>query len=252
MVAEQARSSVRVLECRDPSDQRAGQRPQGTPWLRCRLLGRADLGMFAQVADQPDDVPGDEPSDGAAGIHADHHLAARVKHEAGGLEIHRSSLTKAPVEAAMARASALWPTGNRSPCLAIRPGVFVSPSADSAATDTSMPARRSSERRKACRWGVAVRAPRSPVEEDHAEVPGQGVWRAKGITAGEGHGERGERVAGVQEGHFGHAPLALARFASLTNAAAVTPAPEQAQGRKRRFGRRAWPGRVYVLSGWCQ
>jgi hypothetical protein len=45
--------------------------------------------MFAQVADQADDVAGDEPSDGAAGIHADRHPAAWGTHEAGGLKVHR-------------------------------------------------------------------------------------------------------------------------------------------------------------------
>jgi hypothetical protein len=46
--------------------------------------------MFAQVADQADDVLGDEPPDGAAGIYADHHPAAWVEHEAGGLEVLRA------------------------------------------------------------------------------------------------------------------------------------------------------------------
>src|SRR5258708_24034768 len=45
--------------------------------------------MFAQVADQADDVLRHEPSDGAAGIDADHDPAAWVEHEAGRLQVHR-------------------------------------------------------------------------------------------------------------------------------------------------------------------
>jgi hypothetical protein len=45
--------------------------------------------VFAQVADQADDVFGDQPSDGAAGIDADHDPAAWVEHEAGRLQVYR-------------------------------------------------------------------------------------------------------------------------------------------------------------------
>jgi hypothetical protein len=59
--------------------------------------------MFAPVADQADDVLRDEPSDGAAGIHADNRPPARVRHEAGGLEVHRVIVEAGTRAAAMAR-----------------------------------------------------------------------------------------------------------------------------------------------------
>jgi hypothetical protein len=45
--------------------------------------------MLAQVADEADHVLGDEPADGAAGVHADHDPADRVEDEAGGLQVDR-------------------------------------------------------------------------------------------------------------------------------------------------------------------
>jgi hypothetical protein len=59
-----------------------------------------------------------------------------------------SGLAKAPVLAATASASALWPTGNCRPCLAIRFCVAASPSTDRATTETPRPARPSRERWK--------------------------------------------------------------------------------------------------------
>jgi hypothetical protein len=64
-----------------------------------------------------------------------------------------SWLTNAPVSAAIARASALWPTGNCRPCLAIRASVVASSPADSATTVTSISARLSSDR-----WNALSRA----------------------------------------------------------------------------------------------
>jgi hypothetical protein len=45
--------------------------------------------VLAQVADEAHHVLGDEPPDGAAGVHADHDVALGVEHEAGGLQVHR-------------------------------------------------------------------------------------------------------------------------------------------------------------------
>ncbi len=45
--------------------------------------------MFADVADQAQDIPGDEPPDGAAGVHADDDPACWVEHEAGRLRVAR-------------------------------------------------------------------------------------------------------------------------------------------------------------------
>src|ERR1700749_2614781 len=45
--------------------------------------------MFTQVADQAYYVLGDEPADGAAGVHADRDLAGRVEDETGRLQVDR-------------------------------------------------------------------------------------------------------------------------------------------------------------------
>ncbi len=65
-----------------------------------------------------------------------------------------SSLTNAPVAAATARASALCPTGNCRPCLAIRALVVASSSTDSATTLASTLARPSWARWKARSWAL--------------------------------------------------------------------------------------------------
>src|SRR5690242_4171462 len=106
----------------------------GGAGFRCRSSGLAGLGVFAQVADEADDVLRDEPPDGAAGVHAAHDPAVGVQHEAGRLQEGRVGLTNAPVASATAAASALWPTGNRRPCRVIRSRVVASSSTDSART----------------------------------------------------------------------------------------------------------------------
>ncbi len=55
-----------------------------------------------------------------------------------------------------------------------------------------------------------------------APAASQGVRQPEDVTAGKGNGEHWERVGGVQQCHFGHALLALARFLTLPGAAAVT------------------------------
>jgi len=62
--------------------------------------------VLAQVADQADDVLGDEPADGAAEVHTDEDPVGGVEHESGRLQVPRVGLTKTPVMAAMASASA--------------------------------------------------------------------------------------------------------------------------------------------------
>jgi len=62
-------------------------------------------------------------------------------------------LTNAPVASATAAASALWPTGNRRPCRAIRSRVVASSSTDSATTEASTSARPAS-----ARWNALSRA----------------------------------------------------------------------------------------------
>ena len=77
-----------------------------------------------------------------------------VTEQMWGISYEKPLRRMAPVAAAMARASALWPTGNRSPRLAIRSWVVASSSTDSAATRVSMSARWSRERWKALSWAL--------------------------------------------------------------------------------------------------
>src|SRR6202034_821679 len=73
--------------------------PSGAPWTTS--LGSAASGcrVFAYVADQADHVFGDEPTDGAAGVHANHHLAGLVEDDAGGLQKNRVSIKERTGEA---------------------------------------------------------------------------------------------------------------------------------------------------------
>src|SRR5579862_1951757 len=56
--------------------------------------------VLAQVADQADDVLGDEPADGAAEVHTDEDPVGGVEHESGRLQVPRVGLTKTPRAAA--------------------------------------------------------------------------------------------------------------------------------------------------------
>jgi NAD(P)-dependent dehydrogenase (short-subunit alcohol dehydrogenase family) len=55
--------------------------------------------VLAQVADQADDVLGDDPADGTAGVDADHDLAGRVAYPAGMVGGNAYAATKAALEA---------------------------------------------------------------------------------------------------------------------------------------------------------
>ena len=55
---------------------------------RCRSSSSGRR-VLPQVAHQADDVLGDEPADGAAGVDADDYLPGRVEDEAGGLQVDR-------------------------------------------------------------------------------------------------------------------------------------------------------------------
>jgi hypothetical protein len=74
---------------------------------------------LTQKSDTPQ-IPPSRPPDGAAGIDADDDLADGIEHKPSDYRYTGSGLTKAPVAWAMAWASALWPTGDCTPCLAIR------------------------------------------------------------------------------------------------------------------------------------
>src|SRR5271169_4066787 len=56
----------------------------------------AGHGVLAQVPDQADYILGDEPADGAAGVHADHDPAAGVEHEPGRLQEQRIIVDEGP------------------------------------------------------------------------------------------------------------------------------------------------------------
>jgi hypothetical protein len=60
----------------------------GQPDRHRAVRGRRG-GMLAQVSDQADHVLGHEAADGAARVHAYDHLALRVQHEPGGLQVER-------------------------------------------------------------------------------------------------------------------------------------------------------------------
>jgi hypothetical protein len=55
---------------------------------------------------------------------------------------------------------------------------------------------------------VAVRTPRSSVEQDDPEAVGQGAGQLNGPAAGQGHGELWERVSWMQQRRVSHARLA--------------------------------------------
>jgi hypothetical protein len=57
---------------------------------------RRRCGVLAQVADQADDILGDEPANGAAGVDADHHTPGRVEDEPGGLQEERVIVDEGP------------------------------------------------------------------------------------------------------------------------------------------------------------
>src|SRR5215510_11136950 len=113
-----------------------------------------------------------------------------------------SSLTNAPVRAATARASALCPSGKVRPCLAVNCAVVFSSSTHSAAIP--VPGWFAGE------FGIlleraqlrgAVGAPRSAVDQQDSELAGEPAGNRDGRGAGNGEGQRGERVARVQQGH---------------------------------------------------
>jgi hypothetical protein len=53
-------------------------------------------GVLAQVADQADDVLRNEPSDGAAGVDADHDVPGRVENKPGRLQEERVVVDESP------------------------------------------------------------------------------------------------------------------------------------------------------------
>src|SRR6266851_7528673 len=183
--------------------------------LPCRQL-LAGPGVFAQVTGQAGDVLGDEPADGAAGVHADDDPAAGVEHETGGLQVGRVGVGECAgrvrdgggVGAVTDREPQAVP-GDQVQC----GGLVVYRQGGDGDVRVGEAVQRPLERAE---LGVAVGAPRSAVVQDDAEAAGQGVRQAKGTAAGKGDGERWERVPGLEHCHLGHAPLVSAAFTGLT------------------------------------
>src|SRR5580693_8621260 len=73
-------------------------------WPRCATTGAdwrtrdslAGRGVLAKVPDQTDYILGDEPADGAAGVHAEDDPAAGVEHEASRLQVPRVGVDEGP------------------------------------------------------------------------------------------------------------------------------------------------------------
>jgi NAD(P)-dependent dehydrogenase (short-subunit alcohol dehydrogenase family) len=57
--------------------------------------------VVAQVADEAGDVVGDEPPDGAAGVHADDDVTGGVEHESGGTGVTVNAYRPGVVDTAM-------------------------------------------------------------------------------------------------------------------------------------------------------
>jgi hypothetical protein len=175
--------------------------------------------VLAQVPDQADDILGNEPADGAAGVHADDDPAAGVEHEPGRLQVPRVGVDEGPgsggdgvgVGAVADRELQAVP-GDQ----VLRGGFPIDGQRDDRDAETSQAIEGTLERAE---LRVAVRAPRSPVEQDDPEVAGQGTGQLKAPAAGQGYGELRERVSWVQRYRVSRAQLATEDTASLTCAA---------------------------------
>jgi hypothetical protein len=110
--------------------------------------------MVTEVADQADDVLGDEPSDGAAGVHADDDLAGWVEHESGRLQVHRVVVNEGAGGGCDGAGVGAVADGELQPRLAISSWVVASSSTDSATTNPPIRVRRSRDRWKARSWAL--------------------------------------------------------------------------------------------------
>ena len=175
--------------------------------------------LFTQVADETDDVLGDQAPDGAAGVHADHDPAGGVEHEPGRLQEQRVGVDEGAGYAgdgvgvgAMADRELQAMLGDQ----VLRGGFVVDRQRDDRDAEGGQAVAGALERAE---LRVAVRAPGSPVEQEDPEVAGQGTGQLKAPAAGQGHGELRERVSWVQQRRVSHARLATDDAVSLTYAA---------------------------------
>jgi hypothetical protein len=110
-------------------------------------------------------------------------------------------LTNAPVAAANARARAVTDRigeavlGDRL----LRGGLVVHGRRDHLDVQAVQLVQRPLERAE---LGVAVRAPRAPVEEHHAVVAGERARQVQSPPSGQGQGEGGEGVSEAEQAHL--------------------------------------------------
>jgi hypothetical protein len=183
--------------------------------------------LFTQVADETDDVLGDQAPDGAAGVHANHDPAAGVEHEPGRLQEQRIIVDERAGRIGDRRSVGAVPhqepqavLGDELP----RGGLIVHRQRHDRDIHLGEAVQRLLERAE---LGVAVRAPGPSVEQDDAEMSGQVIRQAERTAARKADGERRERVVGVQQRLVGHARLARM-------AGAVLPAGGRCPGPRRR------------------
>src|SRR5580700_1252382 len=185
--------------------------PRANQQTRGSLAGR---GVLAQVPDQADDILRDEPADGAAGVHADDDPAAGVKHEPGRLQVPRVGVGEGPGSGGDGVGVGAVPDRELQAMLGdqvLRGGFVVDRQRDDRDAEGGQVVEGALERAE---LRVAVRAPRSPVEQDDPEVAGQGTGQLKAPAAGQGYGELRERISWVQQCRVSHAPLATEDTAS--------------------------------------
>ena len=166
---------------------------------------RRSRGVLADVAHQPGDIVRDQPADGPAGVDADHDLAGRVEHEAGGLQINRLRVEEGTGQAGD-RACVRAESDREGQAVlgdeAGGGGLIVDRQGDDPNADVGQSAAGALE---GAQLRVAIRTPGATVEQHYAELAGERLRHRNGRTARDGKRQFGERVTGVQQGH-GKAP----------------------------------------------
>ena len=163
---------------------------------------------MAEVADEADDIRGDEPSDCAAGVHADDDPTAWVEHEPGRLDEPRIVVDERAGRIGDRRSVGAVPYRELQAMLGdqlLSGGLVVYRQRHHCGIHLGQAVQRPLERTQ---LGVTVRAPGPSVEQHDAEVSGQVIRQTEGAAAGKVDGERRERVVGVQQRLVGHARLA--------------------------------------------
>jgi hypothetical protein len=163
--------------------------------------GGASAPVLMQVADEADDVVGDESSDGAAGVDADDDGSAWVEDEPGGLQVQRIVVDERSGRLADGAGVGAVADGEVQAELVDEGpggGLVVGGERDDPGVDLGQTLIGALE---GAQLGVAVPAPRAAIEEHDAVVPGQGIGQLEGRTAGEPDGQGGELVTDTEYGH---------------------------------------------------